>query len=93
MMISPEFFIEQYKDKRYEELLPVRDNLLEEIRAFENRTYDPELDSWRPSPDVIYQFNLEYLGKLCELIAEKYRQECDEEEYDEEDDEDEDEAE
>lgn len=28
-----------------------------------------------PSPEVVYQCNLEYLGKLCELIAEKYNQE------------------
>lgn len=27
-----------------------------------------------PSPDVRYQMHLEYLGKLCELIAEKYRE-------------------
>jgi len=49
--------------------------LVEEIRAFEDHTYNPELEMIHPSPEVVYQCNLEYLGKLCELIAEKYNQE------------------
>ena len=69
MMISPESFIEHHKNKSYSELLPIRDELLDEIRAFENHSYDPELDLIDPSPAVVYQCNLEYLGKLCELIS------------------------
>ena len=72
MMISPDGYIEGYKNKPYKELLTVRDKLLEEIRAFEDHTYNPELEMIHPSPEVVYQCNLEYLGKLCELIAEKY---------------------
>ncbi len=75
MMISPEMFIEEYKNKSYAELLPIRDELLEEIRAFENRTYNSEMNMVHPSPEVVYQCNLEYMGKLCELIAEKYNSE------------------
>ena len=75
MMISPEVFIDEYRDKRYKELLPVRDALLDEIRSFENHTYDPVLDMMNPSPEVVYQCNLVYLGKLCELLSEKYNQE------------------
>lgn len=75
MMISPEGFIEAYKNKSYKELLPVRDELIEDIRAFENQTYDSELSMICPSPEVTYQCRLEYLGELCELIAEKYNQE------------------
>lgn len=75
MMISPEGYIESYKNKPYRELLTVRDKLLDEIRAFEDHTYNPELEMIHPSPEVVYQCNLEYLGKLCELIAEKYNQE------------------
>lgn len=74
MMISPEGFIEGYRNKTYKELLRVRDELMMEIRAFEEHTYDPELDLWNPSPEVVYQCNLEYMGKLCELISEKYNQ-------------------
>ena len=91
MMISPEGFIESHKNKSYKELLPIRDKLMKEIRAFERRTYDPELEMISPSPEVVYQCNLLYLGKLCELIAEKYNQEyiwgdADEEDEDEESD-------
>lgn len=76
MMISPDGFIDEYRDKKYEELLPVRDELIEEIRAFENDT-ERNGKEWmiHPSPEVRYQCNLEYLGKICELISEKYNQE------------------
>lgn len=75
MMISPESFVEVHKNKTYAELISVRDELLEEIYAFENHSYDHEMDEYDPSPEVIYQCNLEYLGKLCELISNKYNQE------------------
>jgi len=75
MMISPGMFIEQYKDKKYKDLLPVRDRLIKDIRAFEKSGYDPKEATICPSPDVMYQCNLEYLGKLCELISEKYNKE------------------
>ncbi len=85
MMMSPDSFTEEHKDKSYKELLTVRDELLDEIRAFEDQTYDPELDLVHPSPAVTYQCNLEYLGKLCELIAEKYNREYVWEETDDDD--------
>lgn len=72
MMVSPEWFIEELKDKKYKELLIVRDKLIESIREFETKSYDPELNLICPSPAVVYQMNLQYLGKLCELIYEKY---------------------
>lgn len=72
MMISPETFIEEYKDKSYIELIKVRDELLEEIRRFENKGQDSMGFMISPSPEVRYQCNLLYLGKLCELISEKY---------------------
>ena len=75
MMISPEMFVDNYKNASYAELLKVRDELIDEIHAFENHSYDPRLDYILPSPEVTYQCNLEYLGKLCELISEKYNQE------------------
>lgn len=75
MMISPEMFVEMYKDKKYKELLPIRDELIQAIRDFEEETYDPKEALIDPSPDVVYQMNLEYLGKLCELISEKYNKE------------------
>ena len=35
MMISPEMFVELHKDKKYKDLLPVRDELINAIRAFD----------------------------------------------------------
>ena len=48
---------------------------MNEIQAFENHSYDSELDFIHPSPSVVYQCNLKYLGELCKLIADKYNQE------------------
>ena len=70
-MISPEMYVEEYKDMTYEELLPVRDELIEAIRSFE-KNGDSD-NGYQPSPKTIYQVHLEYLGKLCELIADKFR--------------------
>ena len=76
MMISPEGFIEEYRDKSYIELIQVRDELIEEIKTFEAGK-DGTDEGWiiSSSPEVRYQCNLQYLGKLCELISEKYNQE------------------
>ena len=72
MMISPELFAEMHKDETYEELLLVRDELLDSILEFEE---DPDVEiEMFPSPDTVYHMNLLYLGKICELIAEAHRQ-------------------
>ncbi len=70
-MISPGAFVNEYKDMSYEELLPVRDELIEDIREFEKSGGGPS--NICPSPSTVYQVHLEYLGKLCELIADKFR--------------------
>ena len=73
MMISPELYVEQLSDKKYEELLLIRDELIESVQSYEE---DPYLETdIMPGPEVVYQCELQYLGKLCELIAEKFRQE------------------
>ena len=75
MMISPKTFIEEYKDKNYAELLPIRDRLIRSIRRFEKQTYDKRMDGLCPAPEVQYQMHLQYLGELCKLICEKYNEE------------------
>lgn len=76
MMISPYSYIEEQKDKSYKQLLKERDDLLKEIKEFENNQYNiAEQEIISPSPEVVYQCNLMYLGKLCDLIAEKYNKE------------------
>lgn len=75
MMISPESFVSAHLTDSYEELIKERDMLIDEIRDFE--TNPKSEDEWMtdPSPEVIYQCNLEYLAKLCEYMAAKYNQE------------------
>jgi len=79
MMISPESYIDQLRDKSYEELLEEREKIIKEIREFE-KTYnkDSKEELISPSPKTIYICNLLYLGKLCELIVEKYNEEDEE---------------
>lgn len=72
MIIKPEKFVEEYKNKSYSELIKFRDEIIEEIRAFERHDCDLEKDPTNPSPKEIYKWNLEYLEKLCELISKKY---------------------
>lgn len=75
MMISSFSYIEEQKNKSYKELLIEKNNLLKEISDFENNKISEEEYNINPSPDVIYQCNLLYLSKLCELIAQKFNQE------------------
>lgn len=70
--------IEELKDKKYEDLLVERDKLIKRIKKFENRKQNSKANfviSSSSEPEVIYQVNLLYLGKLCDLIAEKYNKE------------------
>ena len=81
-MVCPEGYIAGQNNKSYSDLLKERDSLIERIQDFEEkmRTIDETDDEFRfrictsPTPEVIYQMNLLYLGKLCELIAEAYAQ-------------------
>ena len=82
MRISSDQFKFIHEHDSYEELLAVRDGLLEEIRGFEE---DPVysglyMDS---SPWDAYLSNLECLEILCGLIREKFAKEFLEEDGDE----------
>ena len=74
MMISPEMFVAMYKDNKYKELLPVRDELIDDIRSFEKRHMTLK---WMASTlRLRLSINvIKYLGKLCELVSEKYNKE------------------
>ena len=75
MMISPELYIEQYKNLTYKELLVVRDELIDDIHKFENGDIPKEAKMIMPSPDTVYHCNLEYLSEVCALIVEKHQEE------------------
>lgn len=79
MMLPPEAFIGSFADSSYEELIVERDGLIEAIRKYEEneKNGDRSGSEWNinPSPDVVYQCNMEYLAQLCLMMQEKYNQE------------------
>lgn len=73
MMISPLTFIElKCKGKKYGELLKIRDEIIDEMYAFEEGELPEEDWMMLPSPKTRYHWNLECLGELCKLILETY---------------------
>ena len=76
MKITQEEFIEANKEKSYEELLAIRDELITVVHNFEADTeQDPEDVLTYPLPDGNYYCKMKLLGSLCNLIAEKYGEE------------------
>ncbi|WP_347561832.1 DUF3781 domain-containing protein [Clostridium sp. E02] len=79
MIINPKEYVEMLEDKTYCNLLKVRDSLLKEIRKFEKYKDKDRIGDQRmstPSPEATYHMNLQYLGKICEMIAEVYIPHC-----------------
>lgn len=80
MMISPEYFKEQNKDKTLKELVMVRNQLLDSIKDYENRKIlnkSNELtqdDLVKPSPETRYNLNNQYLKEITDLIGQKFRE-------------------
>lgn len=76
-MISTDNFIQGLTNMPYAELIRVRDKLLIEIRKFEEDNQNTSEGMISPSPAAIYQRNLKYLEKVCELIAGRFKKEID----------------
>lgn len=70
MMMSPNMYIKELENKSYKELLKVRDELLNEIKNFEENKVE---HSFKPSSEVMYKVYLQYLSELCILIANKFK--------------------
>lgn len=79
MMISPEGYIKRFKNAEYLDLIKERNELLRFITEYEAKEMSGDRSGaeWdiTPGPDVRYQMYLEYLGKLCALMQEKYSEE------------------
>ena len=79
MMRSPEAYIDGFKDAEYLDLIMERDRLMRFIKEYEEKDIagDRFGKEWviYPQPDVRYQVYLEYLGRLCALMSEKYNEE------------------
>lgn len=70
MLISPKVYKESLCDKTYGQLIKERTILIKEIKRFENGIDEKEMLK-KPSAEVIYQYNLLYLAKICEEISER----------------------
>ena len=70
MMISPKMYVKELENKSYEELLEARDELISEIKNFENNKVER---SFKPSPETMYKVHLQYLSELCLLISSKFK--------------------
>lgn len=77
MMISPESFKKDNETKTLRELINVKNHLLKEINDYEERKIlidNPifiDDDMVKPSPQLRYRMNIEYLTGILELIIEK----------------------
>ena len=72
-MIASKLYEEMISNMTYDELIKERDSLISSIRKFEkynNMSEDKLLR--KPPSDVVYQCELLYLAKVCELISERY---------------------
>lgn len=72
MMISPQNYVDDMKEKCYEDLIKEKDKLIKEIHRFENNKIADNEFCINPSPEVVYQCNLLYLRELCKLIYDKF---------------------
>ncbi len=55
MMISPDSYLEEQKNKSYDDLLKEKKKLQKEILDFENNKIAKDNYNIDPSPDVVYQ--------------------------------------
>ena len=79
MMMSPEMYVELNRNEPIEDIIKIRDELIDNIKDLEKIVFskDRSSDEWNfhPGPDVRYQVNLEYLSQICILLSEKYNAE------------------
>lgn len=78
MMISPESYINEKLQQSIEELMIERQTLQFELDKLEliltKKDYSDSAWLSKPGPELQYQMNLEYMSKLCKLIADKIQQ-------------------
>lgn len=79
MMMSPKTYANEHKNDSFEEIIEMRNDLVDELKDLEKIVFDKEKkdDEWSicPGPDVQYQMTLEYLAEVCVMLGEKYNKE------------------
>lgn len=75
MMVSPDFFRDDNKDKTLKELISIKNKLIVAITDCENILTNKKAMSKeifpKPGPKVIYEMNILYLKEILDLIINK----------------------
>ena len=77
-MPAPQGYIDKLDGESYEGLIKERDKLIREIRHFEKHREEimnSDEEPICPTPDVVYQWNLDALSLLCISIQQKFNEE------------------
>lgn len=67
-MISPEGYRDLHANDSWEELAKERARLVQSLRRYELHYDDQNGQEMCPSASLVYQFELEFLRELCDLI-------------------------
>ena len=68
--LSPEAYADDYRDATYMELLLKRDELIRNLKEYEEKTGNTK-GVW--PENTLYLARLGYLSAICKLVADKYR--------------------
>lgn len=74
MMISPEFYVNQYKNTPYKELIEARTELINKLSNLENYFETPQTETIIlifPNEDTQYKMYLESLQSLIAMMIER----------------------
>lgn len=77
MMINPKTFRDSFENATISEIIKERNQIIMEIRRYENGKIPEDDYMMDPSPETVYMMNNLYLAELCNLIYEKNKW-CDE---------------
>ena len=72
MFADSALIIKSYEKYSYKELLKVRDDLVEDMRNFENDRFPPDLWQSDAKPDEAYEVTAEILMGILKLMMEKF---------------------
>ncbi len=72
MFADSDLIIKSYEKYSYKELLKARDDLVEDMRNFENDRFPPDLWQSDAKPDEAYKITAEILGGILKLMMEKF---------------------
>lgn len=71
MLINPELYIDNLKNKSIENLIKERDKIIRQIQHYENNKDNIDKFDIYPTPEDVYEWNNVVLIKLTSMIMDK----------------------